>query len=112
MELHELTTRAIEIRASFGELAQAQGQREWKKEDVMQGFVVDVGDLMRLVMAKSGLRPVADLDRKLAHELSDCLWSILVLAHLYGINLEAEFHKTMNDIEAAIAPKGTGQTPI
>ena len=65
----------------------------------MQGFVGDVGDLMKLVMAKSGIRTVPDADRKLAHELSDCLWSILVLARLYDVDLEREFLRTMDGIE-------------
>jgi NTP pyrophosphatase (non-canonical NTP hydrolase) len=65
----------------------------------MQGFVVDVGDLMNLVMAKAGARRVDDADAKLAHELSDCLWSVLVLANLYGVDLEREFLATMTEIE-------------
>ena len=71
----------------------------------MQGFVVDVGDLMKLVMAKSGARPVDDPDRKLAHELSDCLWSVLVLAKLYDVNLEKEFLATMSGLEKKLAQR-------
>jgi len=48
---------------------------------------------------KPGARPIADVDRKLAHELSDCLWSVLVLAKLYGCDLEKEFLKTMDELE-------------
>ena len=72
----------------------------------MQGFVVDVGDLMKLVMAKNGARPVEDLERKLAHELSDCLWSVLVLARLYDVDLEKAFLATMTDIEVKLAQPG------
>ncbi len=70
----------------------------------MQGFVGDVGDLMKLVMAKAGARPTTEVDRKLAHELADCLWSVLVLAKLYDVNLEKEFFATMNEIEAELGP--------
>ncbi|MDP2137431.1 MAG: hypothetical protein Q8J74_06210 [Candidatus Didemnitutus sp.] len=52
----------------------------------MPGFVVDVGDLTKFVMTKADPRRVDDADRKLAHEFSDCLWS--VLARLYGVDLE------------------------
>lgn len=69
----------------------------------MQGFVGDVGDLMKLVMAKSGVRTIPDTDRKLAHELSDCLWSVLVLARLYDVDLEKEFLRTMDEIEARVS---------
>jgi NTP pyrophosphatase (non-canonical NTP hydrolase) len=34
-----------------------------------------------------------------AHELSDCLWSIIVLAEKYDIDLEAAFIKTMNELD-------------
>ena len=79
--------------------AEAKGRRAWTREEVMQGFVGDVGDLMKLVMAKAGTRPIADVDKKLAHELSDCLWSVLVLAKLYEVDLENEFLATMDGLE-------------
>ena len=77
----------------------------------MQGFVVDVGDLMKLVMAKAGARRVdGDVDAKLAHELSDCLWSVLVLARLYEVDLQSEFLKTMGALEKKLQ-QPDGQTP-
>jgi hypothetical protein len=39
--------------------------------------VGDVGDLMKLVMAKEGAREIQDVDEKLQHELAACLWSVL-----------------------------------
>jgi NTP pyrophosphatase (non-canonical NTP hydrolase) len=105
MDLTKLTERAMEIRGRFAELERTKSRSEWTMEDVMQGFVVDVGDLMKLVMAKKGLRTVDALDQKLAHELSDCLWSVLVLAKLYGVDLEREFLKTMDDLESSLAAK-------
>ena len=38
----------------------------------------------------------------LGHELADCLWSILILAEKYGIDLTAEFHRTMAELERHI----------
>ena len=102
MDLSQLTDRAMQVRAAFSR----DGRPAWTPEQVMEGFVVDVGDLMRLAMAKSGARHVDDLDAKLAHELSDCLWSVLVLAKLHGVDLEREFQKTMNGIEAGLASRG------
>jgi hypothetical protein len=66
------------------------------------GFVVDVGDLMRLVVAKEGARSVEDVARRSAHELSACLWSVLVLADRYGVDLERVFLQTMDDLEQTI----------
>ena len=48
-------------------------------------------------------RAIADHDSRLAHELSDCLWSILVLAQLYDVDLEKEFLATMNALEHSMA---------
>src|SRR4051812_16623186 len=105
MDISHYTDRAWEIHQRFGETAAARGGRPWTREEVMQGFVGDVGDLMKLVMAKSGARPVADVERKLAHELADCLWSVLVLAKLHEIDLEKEFFATMSDIDAKLPPR-------
>jgi len=69
----------------------------------MEGFVGDIGDLMKIVMAKEGIRSMEDVDQKLAHELSDCLWCILVLAARYGIDLEGEFAKTMDDLDSRLS---------
>lgn len=99
MELAQLSARAQQVRELFAAREKARGGRSWTREEIMQGFVGDVGDLMKLVMAKAGARPVAEVDRKLAHELSDCLWSVLVLAHAYDVDLEQEFLRTMGELE-------------
>ncbi|MBL9216085.1 MAG: hypothetical protein JNG83_11460 [Opitutaceae bacterium] len=104
MDFKQLSDRAMEIRRRFGEQERAKFRREWTREEIAQGLVVDVGDLMRLVMARSGVREVADLDRKLEHELADCLWSVLVLARLYEVDLEQAFRRTMDELEARLAP--------
>jgi NTP pyrophosphatase (non-canonical NTP hydrolase) len=103
MDLSELSDRAMQIRQCFAAYEQRRTGRTWSREEIMQGFVVDVGDLMKLVMAKAGARRVDDLEAKLAHELSDCLWSVLVLARLYNVDLEKEFLKTMNELEQGTA---------
>lgn len=105
MDLRALSDRAMEIRRRFARLERSKFRREWTKEEVMQGFVVDVGDLMKLVMAKSGIRDVEEVDGKLAHELSDCLWCVLVLSRMYGVSIETEFMKTMDDLDAWISAR-------
>jgi NTP pyrophosphatase (non-canonical NTP hydrolase) len=105
MELAQLSARALEIRERFAVSERAHAGRPWTREEIMQGFVGDVGDLMKLVMAKSGVRTIPDTDRKLAHELSDCLWSVLVLARLYDLDLEREFLRTMEEIEHKLAAR-------
>jgi NTP pyrophosphatase (non-canonical NTP hydrolase) len=61
--------------------------------------VGDVGDLMKLVLAQEGVRAIPDAESKLAHELADCLWSVLVLADLYGVDLEQAFLDSMDNLE-------------
>jgi len=102
MELAQLSDRARQIQSAFAARGALNGSRAWTREEIMQGFVGDVGDLMKLVMAKTGVRPMPDVDRKLAHELSDCLWSVLVLARAYDVDLEQEFLRTMDEVEAGL----------
>lgn len=102
MDLAELTRRAEEVRSRFDAQARSQGCAPWKRAEIAQGLVGDVGDLMKLLMAKDGLRSATDLDAKLAHELADCLWSILVLARLCDVDLEQAFMKTMTEIAAKL----------
>lgn len=64
-----------------------------------------MGDLVKLVMAKEGVRKIQNVDEKLAHELADCLWSVLVLSDHYGVDLESAFVKTMGKIEKEIKEK-------
>jgi NTP pyrophosphatase (non-canonical NTP hydrolase) len=54
----------------------------------------------KLVLAQNGVRDIPEANAKLAHELADCLWSILMLAHLYDIDLERAFLQTMDELEA------------
>jgi NTP pyrophosphatase (non-canonical NTP hydrolase) len=102
MQFEDLQKRALEIRAEYDELNARDGRAAWSEQQYMAGFVGDVGDLSKITMAKHGLRPMDDIDTKLAHELADCLWSILVLADKYGIDLGAEFMKNMDSLEKRI----------
>jgi NTP pyrophosphatase (non-canonical NTP hydrolase) len=67
--------------------------------DVVLGFVGDVGDLAKLIQAAEGVRRIPQAEARLEHELADCLWSLLVLAGLYGVDLEQAFTKTMDELE-------------
>ncbi len=110
MELSELTRRAVAVRARFAAAETARGGPPWSRAELAQGFVGDVGALMKLVMAKEGRREgPPDLDVKLEHELADCLWSVLVLADAYGVDLEKAFATTMSELEATLpaAPTAT-----
>lgn len=71
----------------------------------MLGFVGDVGDLAKLVMGAEGARDLRGGKAALEHELADCLWSVLILADKYDVDLGAVFGRTMDELEAAIAAR-------
>lgn len=102
MNFKTLMQRAVAVRAKYDELNAKRGV-SWNEQNLMSGFVGDVGDLSKIIMAKHGLRAMDNVDAKLAHELSDCLWSVLVLADKYKIDLAAAFNKTMDELEQRIA---------
>jgi len=102
-DLKDLQQRAQEIAEKYNELTTRKGFNRWGPKDRAMGFVTDVGELMELVMAKENMRHIDDVDARLKHELADCLWSILVLAKHYNVDLEKEFLATMDHLEARIA---------
>ena len=103
MDFRNLAQRAMHVRQQYADLEKKQHGRAWTNEEVALGFAGDVGDLMKLVQAKNGVRDIPDADSKLAHELADCLWSVIVLSELFGVDLESAFMRAMDDVEAAIA---------
>ncbi len=100
MEFKQLIERAKEIRRVNAELSNSEGSKSWGLAERAQGFVGDVGDLAKLIMAKNGYRKYENLNKKLAHELADCLWSVIIIADEVGIDLEESFLNTMQEIES------------
>lgn len=96
----ELIDRASKVRELYAKYEKLQYGRSWTREEIMLGFVGDVGDLAKLALANEGVRHIDDSQSKIAHELSDRLWSIIVLAELYDIDLEAAFLQTMDELES------------
>lgn len=98
-----LSALATQVCDHYNELQETDGHKKWGAFERTSGFVGDVGDLMKLVMAKEGLRRGPEnLDAALAHEMADCLWSVMVIADELGIDLEAEFLNTMGGLHARI----------
>jgi len=99
MEFQQLMKRAVEIRNQFEVKEQAQFGSAWNSEEITLGFVGDVGDLAKLIIAANGKRNIPNSKEKLEHELADCLWSVIVLSHMHGVDLESSFINTMNELE-------------
>jgi NTP pyrophosphatase (non-canonical NTP hydrolase) len=99
MEFRQLMKRALEIRKQYEVIEMQLYGSSWTSEEVALGFVGDVGDLAKLVLAQNGKRNIPESKEKLEHELADCLWSVIVLANLHGIDLERSFLDNMNELE-------------
>jgi NTP pyrophosphatase (non-canonical NTP hydrolase) len=102
MEFEQMQARAVEVRNKYDQLNAQERGVVWDATDLMSGFVGDVGDLSKIIMAKYGLRDMENIDEKLKHELADCLWSIIVLAEKLQVDLVPVFDRAMDELEARI----------
>ena len=99
MDFQNMIDRALVIRKLYEEKEKQLYGSPWTSEEIALGFVGDVGDLAKLVIAENGKRDIENSHAKLEHELSDCLWSVIVLAKVHNINLEQSFLETMDKLE-------------
>ena len=98
MNFTDLEKSALRLNELYEQLEIKMYGRVWTTGELALGFVGDVGDLAKLVQANAGVRKIDDCKAKLGHELSDCLWSIMVLANKCGIDLEAEYSKNTGEL--------------
>jgi NTP pyrophosphatase (non-canonical NTP hydrolase) len=103
MNFNDLEKSALQLNELYERLETKRYGRVWTTEELALGFVGDVGDLAKLIQAHAGVRSIDDCQAKLGHELSDCLWSIIVLASKCGIDLEAEFVRNTREIAAYVS---------
>ena len=103
MNFSDLEKSALQLNELYEQLETKKYGRIWTTEELTLGFVGDVGDLAKLIQAHAGVRSIDDCQAKLGHELSDCLWSIIVLAHKCGVDLEAEFVRNTREIAAYVS---------
>jgi len=68
-------------------------------EDIVQGLLGDVNNLVKLVTAEHGKRNIANSKEKLESKSSHCLWAVIVLAKMHNIELEQSFMETMDRLE-------------
>lgn len=105
MEITAATAKATSLAALFDRLNEANGQKAWSGLDLALGFVGDVGDLVRQVQAAENVRTYPGGREALEHELADCLWSVLMLADRYDVDLVAAYEKTTTQLEARVTAK-------
>jgi len=100
--LDALQARGLEIAGLYDELNLAERGRVWTRAETMMGFVGDVGDLAKLVMAAEGARSDVGSRHELEHELADCLWAVLVLASRYDVDLAGAYTTAMDELEVRL----------
>ncbi len=103
MNFSDLQKSALELNELYEQLETKRHGRIWTTQELALGFVGDVGDLAKLIQAHAGVRDIDDLQAKLGHELSDCLWSIIVLANTCGVDLEADFVRNTREIATYVS---------
>jgi NTP pyrophosphatase (non-canonical NTP hydrolase) len=103
MHFSNLEQAALRLNELYEQLEVKRWGRVWTTQEVALGFMGDVGDLAKLIQTHVGVRTIEDHRAKLGHELSDCLWSIIVLANKCGIDLEAEFVRNTREISEYVS---------
>jgi NTP pyrophosphatase (non-canonical NTP hydrolase) len=103
MKFSDLEKSALQLNELYEQLEIKRYGRVWTTEELALGFIGDVGDLAKLIQANAGIRHIDDCKAKLGHELSDCLWSILVLASKCGIDLQDEFARNIRELSEHVS---------
>ena len=103
MNFRDLEKSAMQLNELYEQLELKRYGRIWSTGELALGFVGDVGDLAKLIQAHAGVRDIPDCKARLGHELSDCLWSIIVLASKCGIDLETEFVRNTREISEHVS---------
>src|SRR5687768_5449844 len=103
MKLSDLEKSALHLNELYEQLEIKRYGRIWTTQELALGFVGDVGDLAKLIQANAGVRNIDDVKSKLGHELSDCLWSVIVLANKCGIDLPAEFARNIKQVTESVS---------
>lgn len=106
MDFDEMRQMARTSREAYRELEVVRCGREWSLQDLFVGMVGDIGDLAQLLGALEGVRPGPDdLRASIGHELSDVLWSVLVIANELNIDLAAAFAELHDTLLSRVAVK-------
>jgi len=107
MTLSDLQACGLEIAAKYDELTHRPARRTWTRAETLMGFVGDVGDLAQLAMAADNVRSdfgtADETHDALAHELTGCLWAVLVLAACCEVDIEAAYVDMMDELDIRLS---------
>ena len=99
MEFQKLVHRAMDLRTQYEKKEQHLYGAASTDEDIAQGFLGDVNNLVKLVMAQHGKRVIDKSGDKLSAQLAHCLWSVIVLSKMHNVDLEQSFMEAMDRLE-------------
>ncbi len=99
MDLQKLVNRAMDLRTQYEKKERQLYGSASTDEDIAQGLLGDANNLVKLVAAQHGEREIMNSAEKLGSQLSHCLWSVIVLAKMYNVDLEQSFMETMVKLE-------------
>lgn len=99
MEFQKLINRAMDLRNQYEKKEKQLYGSPATDEDIAQGFLGDVNNLVKLVKAQHGKGEIANSTEKLGSQLAHCLWSVIVLARMHNVDLEQAFMEAMDRLE-------------
>ncbi len=99
MEFQKLVNRAIDLRTQYEKKETQLYGAPSTDVDIAQGFLGDVNNLEKLVMAQHGKGKIANSTEKLSSQLAHCLWSVIVLSKMHNVDLERSFMEAMDRLE-------------
>lgn len=104
MDFPEAVKRSMQIRKLYHKIEKQKHGGAWTIQEDMIGFVYDVGELGRLVMAAEGRWIYQGaLSKDLDDKLSECLWWLFVLSKRLGIDINTAFSSKIAELEASLS---------
>ena len=100
MEFQSLVHRAMTLRKKY-ELKETELYGSPSTIDqIAEGFAGDVNNLIKFMQAEQGKRDIALSTEKIESQLAHCLWSVITISQMRGIELDRAFMEAMDRLEA------------
>ena len=103
VDFKQLIQKTREIFKLYAESDVKRLGHEWPRGEYAKALAADVGALIKLTIAKDGLREVENVDEKLRHEFGDILSALIYLADKYDVDIEEAFWETIKTLEERAA---------
>jgi NTP pyrophosphatase (non-canonical NTP hydrolase) len=100
MEFQKLVHRAMALRKQYEDKEKELYGSPSSEEHIAEGFAGDVNNLIKFMQAEQGKRDIAYSTDKIESQLAHCLWSVITVSQMRGINLERAFMEAMDRLEA------------